>query len=191
MSTADPAPVFFSTERLRFRAFEGSDLDALASINASARVSRFVDDGQPLSRADTARWISNSRANLARFGYGTGAVVLRRTNTLIGWAGFARGSDPEDIADEEIIYGFDEPYWGQGFGLELVTALVDYGFETLSMPRLRATVYRANTASARILTRLGFRCVEQDYDGEAGIDLYVCTRPRLGRSQDSNGATIP
>ena len=174
-ATLDPTlgPTFFKTDRLHVRRFEESDLDALATINRSPVVSRYVDDGKPLSRADTVRWIKTSRANVSRFGYGTGAVVLRSTGQLIGWAGFARGADPTDRDDEEIVYGLDEPWWGKGYGTELITALVFYGIKTLALPRLRATVYQQNLASIRLLKRQGFKLSESNYDGVQGVDLYV------------------
>ncbi|MEM6707879.1 MAG: GNAT family N-acetyltransferase [Pseudomonadota bacterium] len=170
------APHFFSTHRLTVRGFELSDFEDLARINASPTVSRYVDDGKPLSRDDVARWIETSQENLARFGYGTGAVIHRSNGTLIGWAGFARGPDPSDRSDEELIYGLDEPWWGQGLGTELVAGLVRYA-KRLAIAPLRATVYRANHASIRVLERHGFVRAEADYRGDRGIDLYVVPEP--------------
>ncbi|MEM1434764.1 MAG: GNAT family N-acetyltransferase [Pseudomonadota bacterium] len=162
---------FLTTPRLLFRVFEDTDYKALARISASPSVSRYVDDGEPLSAANTRLWIQRSRANVARFGYGTGAVLLRSSGELIGWAGFARGDDASDPDDEELIYGFDEPFWGQGYGTELLAGLIRYGFEQLQLGKLRATVYRANRASVRLLERQGFKCTQRDYES-SGIDLY-------------------
>lgn len=169
ISSEDP---FFVTPRLALRAFRLDDLPDLARINASPTVSRYVDDGYPLSYEDTQRWIEKSRANLYRYGYGTGAVILRETEQIIGWGGFARGPLHQNSEDEELIYGFDEPFWGQGYGTELVVELVRYGLKTLQLTQLRATVYRQNVASVRILTGQGFRLEKSDYRLEPGIDLY-------------------
>lgn len=172
-SSAVPSKVpFLVTPRLTLRPFSIDDLPELARINASPTVSRYVDDGQPLSYADTERWIEKSRANLARFGYGTGAVTLRNTEQLIGWGGFARGPNPANSEDEELIYGFDEPYWGQGYGTELVAELVRFGLETLQLEQLRATVYQQNLPSIRILVGHGFVLQQSDYGSMPGVDLY-------------------
>jgi len=71
-----------------FQKFETDDLDRLAAISAEKEGSRYIGDGEPLSREMTELWIAQSRMNVEQFGYGTGALIDRRTCELIGWAGF-------------------------------------------------------------------------------------------------------
>ena len=133
----------FETERLLYRRFELDDLERLAEINADAETSRYVGDGQPLSRELTRQWIESSRENVARFGYGTGAVVLKETGELIGWSGIAR----PDEGGEEILYGLYRDFWGKGYGTELLQGLLLWARQILSLGELRATVHRRNEAS--------------------------------------------
>jgi len=139
-----------------FRPFDPSDLPELAAVLADAETVRYVDDGQPSTRDEAALWIERSRENVARFGWGTGAVVEIASGRLIGWGGFAR---PEG-QPEELIYGLARTHWGRGLGPELAEALVQYGTKALGLRELRATVHPANAVSAKILTRLGFVRVE-------------------------------
>ncbi len=166
-----PPTRFFETERLVFRPFEAADLDALAAINADPEVLRFVGDGKPIDRATTALWIERSRANVARHGSGTGAVVERASGALIGWAGVARpkGQPPE------IIYGFAKAYWGRGLGRELLGALVDWAAPLVG-PELRATADLRNVASITLLDRAGFRLVDRVVE-EDGAVTGVFLRP--------------
>lgn len=160
---------FFRTKRLVFRPFDPADLDALAAIVADPEVVRHVDDGQPMARETAALWIERSRENVARFGYGTGAVIETATGRLIGWAGFARSpGEPE-----EIIYGFEKPAWNRGYGAEIAEGLVWYAFQDLDHPEVRATTYAENLASHRILRTLGF---EQRPFAEEGVMLWVLER---------------
>ncbi|MGD8829187.1 MAG: GNAT family N-acetyltransferase [Pseudomonadales bacterium] len=161
----------FETARLSFRAFEPEDLDELARISGDSETSRYVGEGQPLTRAQTREWIENSRRNVAEHGYGTGAVVLRSTGALIGWAGIARPGD----GTEEIIYGFDRPHWGQGLGGELLAGLVQWAVGRLGFRELRATVHPDNTASVAMLERQGFNLVEAAFDGDPEVHLYILT----------------
>lgn len=148
-----PIPaMFLRTERLLFRPFAAGDLEPLFRIVADPEVVRYTDDGGPLDWATTRLWIERSRENVARHGYGTGAVIELATGRLIGWAGFAR---PEG-APEEMIYGFERPAWGRGYGSEIATALVPFAFEDLGLSSLRATVHPDNAASRHILRKLGF-----------------------------------
>ena len=163
----------FQTARLKFRSFEWSDLDRLAEISADELTSRYVGDGQPLSRELTRQWIENSRENVSRFGYGTGAVVLRETDELIGWSGIAR---PEE-GGEEILYGLYRDFWGQGFGTELLQGLLDWAWGVLSLGELRATVHRQNEASVRMLEAAGFILADDRYENDPDTLLYISLSP--------------
>lgn len=159
----------FQTRRLLFRTFEPDDLDRLAQINADVDTSRYVGDGKPLSRDMTRQWIESSRRNVARNGYGTGAVMLRETGKLIGWAGIARPGD----GSEELVYGMHREYWGQGLGTELLTGLLDWVRTELDLAEIRATVHRDNAASIAMLERQAFALAEDCYDGDPETLLYV------------------
>ena len=104
--------ILFETERMLFRRFEQSDLDELARISADVAVIRYVGNGQPLSREKTQAWINKSRINILQFGYGTGAVVEKVTQSLIGWAGIGRPADDNGL--EEVVYGLDQSLLGAG-----------------------------------------------------------------------------
>jgi RimJ/RimL family protein N-acetyltransferase len=168
-----PAAEFFRTPRLVFRPFAPQDLDDLARVAGDPEVVRHTDDGRPLDRDICALWIARSRANVAKFGYGTGALTDRGSGRFVGWAGFAR---PEG-GPEEIIYGFETPAWGRGLGSEIVGGLVRYAFETLNLPEIRATVHDANVASRRILLKAGF---ERRPWPETAACLYVLANPAAG-----------
>jgi [ribosomal protein S5]-alanine N-acetyltransferase len=48
-------------------------------------------------------------------------------------------------------------WWGQGLASEATAALVKFGFDELQAHRLWAHVFVGNTASERVLQKLGFR----------------------------------
>lgn len=162
---------YFVTTRMIVRPFQPQDLPALARINADPEVSQFVGDGQPLSEQQTQQWIETSRSNVAQHGYGTGAVVSRNTGELIGWAGIARPPDDE----EEVIYGLDKPWWGEGYGTELLLGLICWCKEELGLHALRATVDEGNSASIQMLKNQGFNLQDSCYQGEQDVHLYLLT----------------
>jgi ribosomal-protein-alanine N-acetyltransferase len=156
------------TERLVVRPFLAADAPLLVALFADPEVHRFVDDGQPLAPDVAALWIERSKANLERFGYGTGAVVERSSREVIGWAGFAR---PDD-GTQEVIYGLRRASWGRGLGKELLAGLVAFAAERGIVP-IRATVNPANSASVHLLRKAGFALAEPRYRGDAQADLYL------------------
>lgn len=159
---------FFVTERLTFRPFHPDDRDSLVHVQSDPLLCQYVGDGSLLSPEIADLWIKTSRENVRRFGYGTGAVTLNQTGELIGWAGFSR---PEGQA-EEIIYGFARKYWRQGFGSEILAALISYAKEQTELTVLNASVDSQNAASRALLTKHRFKLTHRDYLGDVGCDLY-------------------
>lgn len=55
-----------------------------------------------------------------------------------------------------IGYALGSAHWRQGYGSEVVAALVEFAFTELALHRLEADVDPRNTASRRCLERIGF-----------------------------------
>lgn len=69
----------------------------------------------------------------------------------------AVGIHPDADANQaELGYWLGEQYWGKGIATEAVNAIVDYGFQTLSLKRIHASVFEQNKASMRVLEKCGF-----------------------------------
>jgi ribosomal-protein-alanine N-acetyltransferase len=56
----------------------------------------------------------------------------------------------------EVGFLFRRAAWGRGFAFEAMTRVMRYGFEELGLERLSARCHAGNTASQRLLERLGF-----------------------------------
>ncbi len=68
----------------------------------------------------------------------------------------------------EIGYTFHPDYWGHGYAVEAVDALVDRLFERPEVSRLSAMLHPDNTASERVLERTGFQ-----YEGRTKLSYWV------------------
>jgi RimJ/RimL family protein N-acetyltransferase len=159
-----------TTPRLTVRPFCEADAAGLVALFADPRVHRFVDDGRPLDEAHATLWITRSRENLARYGYGTGAVIGRGGDGLIGWAGFARPGD----GSEELVYGLAADHWGRGLGSELLDGLLRIA-RMRGITPVRATVDPRNVRSIALLIRHGFALVARGHGGDPESDLYLRT----------------
>ncbi|SOB82686.1 GNAT family N-acetyltransferase [Streptomyces sp. 1331.2] len=62
-----------------------------------------------------------------------------------------------EFRSASLGYVLRRDVWGRGYAGEIVGLLCDFAFRTLDLHRLAARVDVDNTASARVLTRLGFR----------------------------------
>ncbi|MFN3842225.1 MAG: GNAT family N-acetyltransferase [Rehaibacterium terrae] len=142
------------TLRLGLRRIDDTDLDALHAVYGDAEAMRWVGDGRPLDRAQCARWIALTRANHARRGYGMFAVVARGQDRPLGFCGLVHpGGQPLP----ELKYALHRSAWGRGLATEAAAALLGYGATAHGLRHVVATVAAANTASRRVLEKIGMR----------------------------------
>ncbi len=106
---------------------------------------------------------------------------LQATGEIIGWGGVYE--DPFDPGwGPEIGFSFHPDYHGCGLGSELAQAAIDFSDRIRKLPKLAAFAHEANTASRRLLEKIGFR--EIRYLPE--MDRLYFERMRPGISPDKS-----
>jgi RimJ/RimL family protein N-acetyltransferase len=82
----------------------------------------------------------------------------------------------------EIGYILHPDCWGRGLATEALTAVIAHVFERHPIPALRADIDPRNTASIRLLTKLGFvesgRAARTWHIGDEWCDSIYFTLPR-------------
>ncbi len=81
--------------------------------------------------------------------------LIEYAGYVVGLVSLHRQSDVYSHS-YELGYFLDEQYWGQGIGGTAVKRMVTYGFESLKIHRIFASVFDYNPASMRILEKCGF-----------------------------------
>jgi ribosomal-protein-alanine N-acetyltransferase len=148
-----PTPPTLETARLRLRPYSDADIAKLVSlIGAREIAANSMRIPFPYSEQD-------ARDFLVRIGNGSEtrvAITLLTDGPLHGRLIGGVGLRFEPVHHSaELGYWIGVPYWGNGFATEAARALLDYGFETLNLNRIFASYFRPNTASGRILKKLG------------------------------------
>jgi len=69
--------------------------------------------------------------------------------------------DDEDLIQAELGYDFRSDHWNRGYATEAATAVRDYAFDVLELPRLISLIRRGNAASRRVAEKLGMRLVDE------------------------------
>lgn len=158
------------TQRLILREFQQEDLRALAPILADPQVMKFSPTGV-LSISQTQAKIQSFMASYQKFGFGKWAVTLKESGELIGYCGIA--VEQIDGKDEpEIGYRLNSRFWGQGLATEAAVGAVGYGFEQFKLPYILGIVEQANTASVRVLEKLGMQYQGRTIFHERDMDIY-------------------
>jgi RimJ/RimL family protein N-acetyltransferase len=138
------------TERLILRAWRDDDLDAYAAMVADPETMRFL--GGPLARPDAWRSMAGMLGHWVLRGHGMWAVERKGDGALIGRIGVQR---PESWPAIEVAWTLGRPYWGQGYATEAAKASLDWGFETLPVPKLVSYIDSENVPSQNVAKRLG------------------------------------
>ncbi|MEH1098867.1 GNAT family N-acetyltransferase [Micromonospora sp. CPCC 205561] len=168
-----PTPTL-RTDRLLLEPYRPGDAEDSLALLTDPEVGRFMGDG-PLTAEEAGALFGRIFTKVyADDLFDVWAV--RRDGRYVGHAEIKR---TDQVDGHEIIYALVERAWGVGLGTELARALVRYGFDTLDLPRVYATVADANHASLALLGKLGFvheRDIAED-DGTVSRVLRVDRAP--------------
>ena len=144
----------FETERLVLRHMVADDLDALLAVLGDPEAMKYYPS--TFDRDGVARWIEWCVESYEKNGYGLYAMVLKKTNSVIGDCGHAR-QEIEGATEIEIGYHALREHWGQGYATEAAQGAAAYGFDTLGATRLISLVRPENAASRRVAEKVGMK----------------------------------
>jgi [ribosomal protein S5]-alanine N-acetyltransferase len=150
-----PQPVL-ATERLVLRPLRDADAPAIAAGAGDKRVARYlIQVPSPYPVALARRWL-RGRIEWWADGRGLTLAIAARDlpDELIGTVSLRRYARDRR---GELGYWLASGVWGRGVATEATRELVDYGFRELELSRIYAQVLAGNTASERVLDKLGMQ----------------------------------
>ena len=166
------------TARLRMRPFILDDLDPLSLIYGDADVMKYIRDGQPVSREQTEASLKSFIEEWNRHGFGLWAVLYKEDESLIGFCGLRFLDNTPEV---EVGYRLAKTHWGMGLATEAARASLRYGFETLDLQRIVAVVHPQNSASQRVLEKIGLRYEKVGRYYNMDLKYYACARDEFIR----------
>lgn len=162
-----PAPLRIESARLVVRTVEAGDLADLLVVNGDDLVTRHLPYATWQSLDDGRAWLARMD-KLAATGTSAQLVLVDKASArCIGSCLLFRLD--EGSARAELGYVLGRAHWGRGLMFEALSALISHIFSPAlpaepgaapaagGLRRLEAEVNPANTASCRLLERLGFR----------------------------------
>ncbi|MDX2562004.1 GNAT family N-acetyltransferase [Streptomyces sp. TX20-6-3] len=160
------------TERLVLEPYVPEDEEGFTALFRDPRVSAWMGDG-PAPEEDVRALFGRIFTKVyAQELFAVWAV--RRDGVLVGHAEI---KPAEDVGGHEIVYALAPAAWGSGLGTEVAEALVDHGFGTLGLAEVHATVAEHNTASLRLLGRIGFEHVRDIAEDDGSTTRVLTRRP--------------
>lgn len=110
-------------------------------------------------------WIMQHAAS-RRLGNSYGYAITENGGEIMGVMDLFGNSD----GDKEVGYWTGRPYWGNGYISEAAQAIIDEGFRIFDVDYIDAGYFYDNSASVRVLEKLGFERKEM------GSNLYSVAR---------------
>jgi len=165
------------TKRLILRAETSADLEAVYRMHCDPQVMRFIADGS-VCAVPWEEFRGNALAmhlKQRELQYMNLSVVRAVDGEYLGWCGLTA----EPLTSEvQLGYRFCQRAWGFGYATEAASAIIALAFNALALPRVVATVHADNTASCRVMAKLGMHHERDVFHPRAGrqVCLYFLER---------------
>lgn len=158
------APPEIDTPRLRLRGWREADLAPHAAMNADPEVMRYMPS--PLSRDESDALVRRIEDHFVAHGFGLWAVEETTSGEWVGFVGLAVPSFEAAFTPcVEVGWRIARAHWGRGLASEAARAAVDFGFERAGLPEIVSFTVPANTASRRVMEKIGMeRDPHDDFD---------------------------
>lgn len=151
------------TARLTLHPWRPEDWSSFAPIAQDPEVMKYITGGIPWSDERVQEFVAKQIARQAEEGYCRWRLADRTTDATVGFCG---GGRMHGLADDEVEVGWwlARSHWGRGLATEAARAAIHDLFTRVHLPRVVSMAARDNTASLRIMAKLGYTFLrEQPY----------------------------
>jgi len=140
--------------RIFLKKLSAGDFEAFYALAGNAKVMLMIT-GKPQTREEALKkFHSLLENNRWKESLGSFMVFERKNSRLLGFAKLEiKGENPHEA---ELGYMLLPEFWGMGYGSEIAAYLMKRAEADRDLTRVYAIIDPANTASKKILLRLGF-----------------------------------
>lgn len=140
------------TSRLYLREMKQSDDTSLCRILQDEQVMYAYEHA--FDEKEVQEWLDNQIKRYRDYGFGLWAVILKKTDEMIGQCGLTM-QDYNGKQVPEIGYLFQKQYWHKGYATEAAIACKEYAFNVLDVSEVYSMIRDTNIASQNVAERNG------------------------------------
>ncbi len=161
--------VILETKRLYLREHTEADAENAFILNSDPEVIKYTGD-------DSFKTIEEAKEFLLKYnhyktyGFGRWAVIEKLTENYLGWCGLKYSPDLNEF---DIGYRLMKKYWHQGYATEAAKACLEIGFKQFNMPAIVGRAMKENTASIKVLEKIGLSFLEERNCAENEGVVYI------------------
>ena len=157
---------FMKTERTVFSLWQAEDLPLAMQLWGDGQVTCWICASGVFTAEDVAARLRTEVSNGETYGLQYWPVFHRETGDLVGCCGLRPRAEDE----YEIGFHLRPAYWRQGYAAECARAVIDYAFSKLEAKKLFAGHNPNNAASAKVLGKLGFAYIGDEFYAPTGLN---------------------
>ena len=164
-----------TTKRLQLRHFRKEDIETYAEIMGDNEIAKWFPKGVGYTHEEAKKSLDNILSHWKKYGFGLWAITKRENPFLIGRCGLNYIPETSEI---EIDFVLAIRYWKKGYATEAARASLYYAFKILALDRIIALAKPENSASLRVIKKIGMHYVEnKEYWN------IICTKYEIFREE--------
>ncbi len=160
------------TSRLFLRELTPDDANDFFLLNSDPEVMRYTGD-TPFTDVSEAHKMLTNYDQYRKYGIGRWAVIHRQEGQFLGFCGLKYSADVDEY---DIGFRFFRQQWNKGYATEAAKACLDYAFNRIQLNMIVGRAMKMNTASIKVLTKIGLSYWKDDACGMADGVIYKIER---------------
>lgn len=146
------------TERLLIRKLNFNDIDILLEFYRKKDNLQYIPNSNfEWTKDKLEKKYCEANTNYDK-GYGIYVVEKKEDNAIIGEAGLFNSFG--DLKHLELGYILDIEFWKKGYGFEICSSLIAYGFNVLKLKNITSRMMTENIASIKLSEKCGMKLTE-------------------------------
>src|SRR5689334_8088472 len=142
------------TDRLLLRQLAAADAQDCFLFLSDEENIRYYDPAPMTQLEQAEESIERHRRRFAQHEALRWGITLKGENRVMGNGGYAWDADNHLAV---LSYILAKHYWNKGIMTEVLIAMIQFGYDNLSLHRIEAQVASTNLDYARLLEKLGFQ----------------------------------
>ena len=156
---------FLMTKRIGFSKWQKSDSKLAEILWGDPDVTRYICASGKFSADDISARLEKEISNEKEYHVQYWPIFELSSKDFIGCCGLR----PYRKNKYEMGFHLRPQFWGKGYATEAAKAVIDYAFSVLKTEALFAGHNPNNIASSKILVKLGFRYIGNEFYAPTGL----------------------
>lgn len=168
--------IFLETKRLIINTPALTDGSYLYALQSDQQVMKYIGKGVR-TKEEVSVGLNKAIAHQKKHGFSLGCVFEKESGTFVGRAGLIYLAYDDTQPNIEVGYALTKAAWNKGYATELAKALIDWGFQHLSVNKIVGVIKPDNERSRRVLEKVGMKYVGRNYYLNTEAAFYEIHKP--------------